>query len=224
MARRALGNPSVWFANMSIDVFLAAAESVRPLIAAPQVAAAWEEPSALAGMTVGGLTAHLVYALASINAHPNKPVPETEPIDTVTYYVSGSDTDVISDSVRQAVSARSREQAQPGPAAVLADFDHALSRLRIWLPAQTPDRLMRVPIGRCMRLADFLVVRLVEVLVHADDLAVSVDLPGPELTKGSSDALVALFLGMCRRRHGDRAVIRAFTRKERDAADALRAF
>ena len=57
-------------------------------IAAPQAAATWEEPSALAEMTVGGLTAHLVYALASINAHPNKPVPETEPIDTVTYYVS----------------------------------------------------------------------------------------------------------------------------------------
>jgi len=209
---------------MSIDVFLAAAESVRPLIAAPQVAASWEEPSALAEMTVGGLTAHLVYALASINAHPNKPVPETEPIDTVTYYVSGSDTDVISDSVREAVSARSREQAQPGPAAVLAGFDDALNRLRIWLPAQTSDRLMRVPIGRCMRLADFLVVRLVEMLVHADDLAVSVDLPAPALTDGSSDALIALFLGMCRRRHGDRAVIRAFTRRERDAVDALRAF
>ena len=221
---RCCRNAGVWFANMRIEVFLAAAESVRPLIAAPQVAAAWEEPSALPGMTVGGLTAHLVNAVASINAHPDRPVPETDPIDTVTYYVSGPDTDVVSDSVREAVSARSREQAQPGPAAVLADFDGALKHLRIWLPAQSPDRLMRVPIGRCMRLGDFLVVRLVEVLVHADDLAVSVDLPGPALTEGSSDALVALFLGMCRRRHGDRAVIQAFTRRERDAVDALRAF
>jgi Mycothiol maleylpyruvate isomerase N-terminal domain len=209
---------------MGIDVFLPAAESVRPLIAAPQVAAAWAEPSALRGMTVGGLTAHLVYAITSINAHPDKPVPETDPIDTVAYYVSGPDTDVVSDSVREAVSARSREQAQPGPAAVLADFDCALKRLGIWLPAQSPDRLMRVPIGRCMRLGDFLVVRLVEVLVHADDLAFSVDLPGPALAQDSSDALVALFLGMCRRRHGDWAVIRAFTRRERDAVDALRAF
>ena len=148
---RCCRNAGVWFANMRIDVFLAAAESVRPLIAAPQVAAAWEEPSALPGMTVGGLTAHLVYAVASINAHPDRPVPETDPIDTVTYYVSGPDTDVVSDSVREAVSARSREQAQPGPAAVLADFDGALKHLRIWLPAQSPDRLMRVPIGRCMR-------------------------------------------------------------------------
>ena len=221
---RAPGNASVWFANVSIDHFLVAAESVRPLLAAPQVAAAWEEPSALAGMTVGSLTAHLVHAIASINEHPDRPVPDTDPIDTVTYYVSGPDTDVVSDSVREAVSNRSREQAQPGPAAVLADFDSALKRLQIWLPAQSPDRLMRVPIGRSMRLADFLVVRLVEVLVHADDLAVSVDMPPPALTEGSADALVALFLGMCRRRHGDRAVIRAFTRKERDAADALRAF
>jgi hypothetical protein len=209
---------------MSIDVFLAAAESVRPLIAAPQVAAAWEKPSALAGMTVGGLTAHLVYAVTSINAHPDRPVPTTEPIDTVTYYVPDPDSDVVSDSVREAVSARSREQALPGPVSVLADFDGALKRLRIWLPTQSPDRLMRVPIARCMRLNDFLVVRLVEVLVHADDLAVSVDLPSPELTEGTADALIALSLGMCRRRHGDRAVIRAFTRKERDAADALRAF
>ena len=200
-------NVGVWFANMRIDVFLAAAESVRPLIAAPQVAAAWEEPSALPGMTVGGLTAHLVYAVASINAHPDRPVPETDPIDTVTYYVSGPDTDVASDSVREAVSARSREQAQPGPAAVLAGFDGALKRLRIWLPAQSPDRMMRVPMLSLLPSPVF-----------------TSTLPGPALTEGSSDALVALFLGMCRRRHGDRAVIRAFTRRERDAVDALRAF
>jgi uncharacterized protein (TIGR03083 family) len=209
---------------MDIDAFLAATESVRPLIADPRVAAAWEEPSALNGMTVGGLTAHLVYAVASINAHPKKPVPETEPIDTVTYYLPGPGVEVTSDSVRDDVAGRSRAQAQPGPAGVLADFDSALERLQTWLPAQTPDRLMRVPVRRSMRLADFLVVRLVEVLIHADDLAVSVDLPPPAITDGSADALVALFLGMCRRRHGDRAVIRAFTRKERDAVDALRAF
>ena len=209
---------------MSIGAFLAAAESVRPLIAAPQVAAAWDEPSALAGMTVGSLTAHLVYAVASIDAHSDRPVPETEPIDTITYYLPDGDGDVASESVREAVSARSREQARPGAVAVLADLDGALERLGVWLPAQSPDRLMRVPIGRCMRLGDFLVVRLVEVMVHADDLAVSVDLPGPSFTEDSTDALVALFVGMCRRRHGDTAVIRAFTRRERDAVDALRAF
>lgn len=209
---------------MNIDVFLAAAESVRPLIAAPQVAAAWEEPSALAGMTVGGVTAHLVYAVASIDAHPDRPVPTTDPIDTITYYLPGSDAEVVSNSVREAVSTRSRDQARPGPAAVLADFDAALKRLRSWLPAQSPDRLMRVPIARGMRLDDLLVVRLVEVLVHADDVAVSVGLAAPSLTEASSDALVALFVGMCRRRHGDRAVIRAFTRRERDDVEALRAF
>jgi Mycothiol maleylpyruvate isomerase N-terminal domain len=209
---------------MSIEVFLAAAESVRPLIAAPQVAAAWEEPSALAGMTVGGLTAHLVHAVATLDRHSDKPVPAADPIDPVTYYLPDPDRDVASDVVREAVSARSREQAQPGPARVLADFDGALKHLQTWLPAQRPDRLMRVPIGRCMRLDDFLVVRLVEVLVHADDLAVSVDLPAPALSEASADVLVTLFLGMCRRRHGDRAVIRAFTRRERDAVDALRAF
>jgi hypothetical protein len=209
---------------MSIDVFLAAAESVRPLIAAPQVAAAWEQPSALAGMTVGGLTAHLVHGVASIETQSDKPVPAADPVDTVTYYVPDADSDVASDSVRDAVSVRSREQAQPGPAAVLKAFDGALKHLRIWLPAQGPDRLIRVPIGRCMRLDDFLVVRLVEVLVHGDDLAVSVGLPTPALTEGSSDALIALLLGMCRRRHGDTAVIRAFTRRERDTVDALRAF
>jgi hypothetical protein len=78
------GNASVWFANMSIDVFLAATESVRSLIAAPQVAGAWEEPSALAAMTVGGLTAHLVHAVASLDANSDRPVPAVDPIDTVT--------------------------------------------------------------------------------------------------------------------------------------------
>jgi hypothetical protein len=75
-----------------------------------------------------------------------------------------------------------------------------------------------------MRLDDFLLVRLVEVVVHSDDLAASVSLPTPTFTEDTSGALISFFLEMCRRRHGDAAVLRAFTRRERDTAKALLVF
>ena len=75
-----------------------------------------------------------------------------------------------------------------------------------------------------MRLNDFLAVRLVDVIVHGDDLASSVSLPSPTFSEETNDAMIALFVGMARSRHGDIAVIRAFTRRERDGVHALQIF
>jgi hypothetical protein len=75
-----------------------------------------------------------------------------------------------------------------------------------------------------MRLDEFLATRVVEVMVHADEIAASVALPSPSFPSESGDAVIARLVGVCRRRRGDTAVIRAFTRRERDAVDALRVF
>ncbi len=208
----------------SVDGFLSALELVRPLVASPEVTTAWDLPSALDDLTVGALTAHLVHAVASVDSQLDKPVPDAPPVDTVTYYLPSAGPDASSPSVREAVNARNADQAQSGSAAVLAKFDTGVECLRTRLPAEHPSRLVRVPIGRCMRLDNYLVTRLIEVVVHADDLAVSVDVPPPAFTADSCDPIFPVFGCMCRSRHGDAAVIRGFARRERDAVDALRSF
>lgn len=210
---------------MSVDSFLSAIEAVGPLVAAPEVAAAWAEPSALPDLTVGALTAHLVYAAASVDSHLDRPWPDgAEVIDVVAYYLQTLHGEETSGFVRDATASRDTERALAGPAAVVAHFEAVRERLRSRLPLELPERLMRVPIGRCMRLDEFLATRVLEVMVHADDLAVSVGQPSPSFPTQCGDTIIALMVGMCRQRHGDTAVIRAFARHERDTVDALRVF
>jgi hypothetical protein len=66
---------------------------------------------------------------------------------------------------------------------------------------------------------DFLVCRLVEILVHADDLAVSVGRPAPTFEDGVWHPVLSLLAALSARRHGPDAVLRALARSER--ADGL---
>jgi hypothetical protein len=217
--------------NVKVDAFLAALDSARHLVAAPEVEAGWERPSALADLTIGALTAHLVSAVAGIDSFLDRPVPDDVDIADLNSYYSD---EAVPASLRDALNAFVTDAAKAGPVAVLAHFDEVRDRLRARLPVEPSDRPMRIPSrdsprgegsgGRYMRLDDFLVTRVVEVVVHSDDLAASASLPSPTFPAQVGDAVIGLFVEVCRRRHGDSAVVRAFTRRERDAAHALRVF
>ena len=73
-----------------------------------------------------------------------------------------------------------------------------------------------------MLLDDYLVTRLLEMVVHADDLAVSVDLPTPDYPDRVWDLVVGCLTQAAIRRHGPLAVVRAMARTERDHSRALR--
>ena len=62
---------------------------------------------------------------------------------------------------------------------------------------------------------DFLVVRLMEVVVHADDLAASVGLPTPAFDDDALHPALALLALLGARRHGQDAAVRALSRAER---------
>jgi hypothetical protein len=217
--------------DISIDAFLSSLDSARPLVAAPEVAAAWQRPSALADLTVGALTAHLVSSVAGVASFLDRPVPDdADIVDAISYY----SPQPFPASLREALNASVADAARPGPTGILARLDEISNHLQTRLPAESPDRTIRVPSrdspkgegpgGRYMRLKDFLLVRVVEVVVHSDDLAASVSLPTPTFSQTTNDAVTDLFIAMCRRRHGDAAVLRAFTRRERDTVQALRVF
>jgi hypothetical protein len=60
-----------------------------------------------------------------------------------------------------------------------------------------------------------LMTRTMELVVHADDLAVSVGLPTPEFPAEVTGSVIDLLARLSVRRHGPTAVIRAMTRGER---------
>jgi len=69
-----------------------------------------------------------------------------------------------------------------------------------------------------LRLDDLLITRMMELAVHADDLAVSVGIPTPELPRSAVDTVVDLLSRLAVRRHGATAVLRALSRAERAPA------
>lgn len=201
-------------------LFLEAATTVCQLAADPAVAAAWERPSALAGMTVGALAGHLVANLRSLeDALASEEPPPGREISPSRYYgaVPADQDDAVHADLRAGAAAA----ATVGPAVVVADAIAATDRLRVSLPAEPTSRRLTVT-SRTMLLDDYLVTRLVELHVHSDDLAVSVGIDSPVPDPAAATLMFDCFLGMARYRRGDLAVLRAFTRRERDEIDAVR--
>jgi hypothetical protein len=60
--------------------------------------------------------------------------------------------------------------------------------------------------------------RLLEVVVHSDDLAYSVGLPTPDLPAEAVETVVDLLSRIAVRRHGATNVLRALTRADRAPA------
>jgi uncharacterized protein (TIGR03083 family) len=192
------------------------------LLASPELAARWDEESALRDFTVRGLAGHLVRAGEVVLEYLAREEPHEAPVQAPDYYVS-----VIarrSDDDDREVRSRGEANALGGPAGLSAKHARAVARLERALDEEPEGRVVRVFGGLVMRLDDYLATRLVEVLVHADDLAASLGLEPPPLERGAADVAIDHLVAVARRAHGDRAVLLALTRRERDAVQALRVF
>jgi hypothetical protein len=73
-----------------------------------------------------------------------------------------------------------------------------------------------------MTLDEYLRTRVVELVVHADDLATSLGVELAPPRPATCSVAIDVLVGVARIRHGDLAVLRALTRRERDQAQALR--
>lgn len=113
---------------------------------------------------------------------------------------------------------RSEQAAASTTAADLADtVDAALTELRAVVPAQPLDRI--VDLGAWgLRVDDFLLTRVVELVVHVDDLAVGLSLPTPSIPVAAAEATIHLLSSLAAWRHGSLDVIRALARQERAPA------
>jgi uncharacterized protein (TIGR03083 family) len=202
--------------------FLEAAGNAANLIDDGRVATNWERPSALEDMTVGAVAVHLASAV-QIDAFLDAPEPPGSRALPPDRFFAGLATD-LGDSIHRGVREGSLERAAIGPDALSSQLRADLDRLADRLTREPPDRRIRAILNLDMKLDGYLVTRVVELVVHSDDLAVSVEADSPALSDDLARLVIECLVGVARRRHGDLEVIRALTRHERGNKNVLKVF
>ena len=203
--------------------YLDGARSAVRLLASPEVARRWRAPSVLGGMSVGDLAGHLARSILQVEWFLDAPVNEHTRVDAVTYYARLLGTTDPDSDLNVGVRRRSAETASEGADAVSSQVEEVLARLETRLLGEPANRDVEVAHrpGEVMTLDDYLRTRCVELAVHIDDLAHSSD--DPTLAPSTTVSLaVDLLVSAARERHGDRAVLLALTRQERDLVHAVR--
>jgi hypothetical protein len=202
------------------DAFLTAARAARALIAESAVAQAWTRPSVLPGFTVGGLAAHLGAQVVMAAGLLTAPLPESEAVTALEHYARATWVSADRDAdVNVAIRDRGEDLAREGHDALLSAVDDALAALDVGLPGADLTRSVPTPAGPwALPLAEALLTRTLEITVHLDDLATSVELPTPELPEEVVAPVLRLLVVVAARRHGQTALLRVLTRPDRAPA------
>jgi uncharacterized protein (TIGR03083 family) len=203
---------------MVTEAYLSAAATVAGLLRSPALAASWSEPSALAEFRVSGLAGHLARGVFTVEKYLAAPVPSGGPsADAAAYFLAVSAPgpfDPAAEANRQ-IRERGELDAGAGPDDLADRYDAGLDRLAAVLPGLGESRPVPMVAGHVLALGECLLTRLVELLVHADDLAVSIGVPPPEFAAEPADLVVSVLARAARRRHGTAPVLRALARRER---------
>ncbi len=197
--------------------FLTAARSAADLVRDSRVAAAWTRPSALPEFSVGGLAAHLAFQVLALPDVLAAPVPTEPVVPVLGHYERVAWVDAgLDDEVNVRIRETGETSAVQGPAALVAQLDTVVEELAGVLPG-VDNRPVRLAFWGdwSLLLDDLLVTRMMEIAVHSDDLAVSVDLPTPALPQEVLDPVLDLLVRLSARRHGPTTVLRALSRAER---------
>lgn len=201
--------------------FLAAILPVRALIAG--AGGRWGEPSALDGMTIGDLAAHTARAVTNVSRYLDADAPNGPPqVDAAGYFLAVEGLGDPESDTNRGVLARAAEESALGFHAVLDRLDDDTAALTGRLAEEPGERTVMVFGDLVMTLDEYLVTRMVELVVHGDDLAASLDETEPVFPQAVTQGVIDTLTEMARRRHGDAAVVRALTRRERDTIEALR--
>jgi hypothetical protein len=201
------------------------AEQTVALAARAEVAAAWDDESSCAGMTVGGLTEHLLVQLKLLDELLTAAPADDQPITLEEHYARAAWANTGLDSeANVSIRETSDEMARVGQQALLAEARERLDRLPGLLTApRSPDTVHLPWQGWSLDATDFVVSRCMEMLVHGDDLAASVGLETPAYPAEVNRRVLALLTALAVRRHGATALLRTLSRPQR-APGAVSAF
>ncbi|WP_235944696.1 maleylpyruvate isomerase N-terminal domain-containing protein [Verrucosispora sioxanthis] len=197
------------------DAYLAAADITAALLRTPLLAERWTSPSALPYYSTGGLARHLANQITRTAELLDAPPGHTA-IDVLAHFTGSG---WVTTGADEADNTDIRERGERAAAETTADrlaaeVDGCLARLHRTVPAQPPYRI--VDLGDWgLTVDDFLLTRLLEMVVHGDDLAVSLDLPTPEMPTAATELTTDLLTRIAAWRHGPLAVVRALSRRER---------
>jgi hypothetical protein len=202
-----------------------ALDGARAVLASDRVADRWDSESVLAEFSVRGLAGHLCRCVTAPLEYLEGEEPRDEtPIDPGDYFTAVIPTSDVHAPVNVGVRERGEDIAAGGHAAMVELFDAARQKFEPRLAVESPARLVRVFGDVVMRLDDYLETRIVEALVHTEDLALSVGIEPPPPPDDALDIAIGHLVNVARSRHGSVAVLRALTRRERDDVDAMRIF
>lgn len=209
---------------MSLRAFLAGARSAALLVGSDRVAARWDAPSVLPGMSTGQLASHLARAVLQVSAYRTDPTTSEAPTtDAVGYFADLAGTTETGSELNTGVRERAAETAAIGHVALVAQLRETVEVLARDLPSARSDEVIVVGHrgGQVLMLVEYLRTRCVELAVHLEDLALSLGCE-PGVPPSTTAVAVDVLQGAARRRHGDAALLRALARRERDGLDAAR--
>jgi hypothetical protein len=193
--------------------FLDAASTALHLLERGELAERWQQDSVLPQFPVAALAGHLLRGMTTVEQYLDGPEPDEAGISAARYFHTVIRSADINDPAHQAIRGRGADAAAAGPAALASDARAALGRLSPRLAGVGAGRRLRVAGGLVMTLDEYLRTRVVELVIHADDLAASLGAelapPRPATCAIAIDVLV----GVARIRHGDMAVLRALVRR-----------
>ncbi len=205
--------------------FLTAADTVVVLLGRDEVWNKWGEPSALPEWAVGGVAEHLANQIHSTLAALESPDGDGPLVRITDHYANAQwPKEGVHGEVNSAIRATADQTATEGPAELArrtADAREQVARLLATTEAERPIFIAWQ--GWSLSLNDFLVTRMMEIAVHSDDLAASVGLEAPSLPPEVLEPVLALLTDLSVRRHGQAAVLRSLTRRER-APETIAAF
>jgi hypothetical protein len=158
-----------------INAFLDGARTVCHMLCSAAVVANWSSPSVLDEQTVGGLAGHVarsgIWVVASyLDAGEREG--EATFATAGAYYAAVMAA--LGDDGHRGIRERGAQVAAAGPDEVAATASERLTDLEQRLPALAGDLLVEVVGGATIPLAEYLQTRIVEQVVHLDDLARSV--------------------------------------------------
>lgn len=209
--------PLTFAGNLDRSALVRASEAIGPLVRDPRVAEAWSHESALPGFTVGGLLRHLVsQPECAVEFLATKPVPADAEVVSLAELYERTDwflapveaeenTSIVEDFNAMATGGQEHSEAIWRESVAALPGAIAGSGATTYVPWQ----------DCCLVTDDFLVVRMTEVVVHADDLAQSIDARPPAFDDEVLHPVAALLAMLSVRRHGQAPVLRALSRAER---------
>ena len=202
------------------DVVLDSARTSADLALSDPVRSRWGEESACAGMTVGGLAHHLTGQIGNLVELYAGPPDASAPITVREHYRRAAWANTaLDDEDNVGIRIDADEAAEGGPDAHADQVRAALDALPAALAAVDDHDPVLIPWqGWSLTAHDFAVTRLMETVVHADDLAASVGVDTPEFPEEAVRLVVGLLSGVAVDRHGQAPVVRALSRPQRAPA------